>query len=138
MRDLVGVNLGPYRVIQKIGKGGMAEVYKAYQPSLDRDVAIKVLPAHFAHEDGFIERFRAEARCCRGRGRSRGPRSTWRRSQDTGRRITARTSTRKAAPRTGAAMDYRKKLRAALQAGEAARVGKILAAGVSPELRFAA
>jgi serine/threonine protein kinase len=61
MNDLIGQNLGQYRIIEQLGKGGMATVYKAYQPSLDRYVAIKVLPPYFAHEEGFAERFTREA-----------------------------------------------------------------------------
>jgi serine/threonine protein kinase len=52
-----GANIGPYRVVEQIGRGGMATVYKAYQPSLARYVAIKVLPAFFAEQPGFSERF---------------------------------------------------------------------------------
>ena len=56
-----GVNLGPYRIVEQIGRGGMATVYKAYQPSLARHVAIKVLPAFFTEDPGFRERFQQEA-----------------------------------------------------------------------------
>ncbi len=59
---LVGQALGQYRLIEKIGRGGMATVYKAYQPSLDRYVAIKVLPRYFAHDPDFSARFTREAR----------------------------------------------------------------------------
>ena len=38
-----GSTLGPFRIIALLGKGGMASVYKAYQPKLDRHVALKVL-----------------------------------------------------------------------------------------------
>lgn len=62
MPDLVGHTLGQYRIIEQIGLGGMATVYKAYQPALERYVAIKVLPAYYAHEPGFAERFTREAR----------------------------------------------------------------------------
>ena len=51
--SLVGQNLGPYRIVEQIGKGGMATVYKAYEPALDRYVAIKVLPQYFAHDPDF-------------------------------------------------------------------------------------
>ncbi len=44
----------------------MAEVYKAYQPSMDRNVALKVLPGRFAHNSEFVERFRREARLIAG------------------------------------------------------------------------
>ncbi len=56
-----GATIGPYRVLEQIGRGGMATVYKAYQAALARNVAIKVLPAFFAEEPGFRERFQQEA-----------------------------------------------------------------------------
>jgi formylglycine-generating enzyme required for sulfatase activity len=62
MQDLSGQNLGQYRIIEPIGKGGMASVFKAYQPALDRYVAVKVLPPYYAHEPGFSERFEREAK----------------------------------------------------------------------------
>jgi serine/threonine protein kinase len=57
-----GQMLGPYRIINQIGKGGMANVYKAYQPSVDRYVAIKVLPSQLAESQEFATRFHQEAR----------------------------------------------------------------------------
>ncbi len=60
--DLIGRSLGSYQIVEKLGLGGMATVYKAYQPSMDRYVAIKVLPRHFAHDPTFTGRFEQEAR----------------------------------------------------------------------------
>jgi serine/threonine protein kinase len=62
MASLDGKTLGPYRVIAQIGKGGMATIYRAYQPAMDRTVALKILPEHFAHDPQFVERFYREAR----------------------------------------------------------------------------
>ncbi|MFZ5917872.1 MAG: bifunctional serine/threonine-protein kinase/ABC transporter substrate-binding protein [Chloroflexota bacterium] len=62
MANLIGQTLGQYRIMEQIGQGGMATVYKAYQPSLDRYVAVKVLPPYFAHEPGFAMRFTREAK----------------------------------------------------------------------------
>lgn len=56
-----GAWLGGYQVIEEIGEGGMAKVYRARQPSLNRDVAVKVLPDSLAAEPGFRERFQQEA-----------------------------------------------------------------------------
>ena len=57
-----GQMLGPYRIINQIGRGGMANVYKAYQASVDRYVAIKVLPTQLAESKEFATRFHQEAR----------------------------------------------------------------------------
>jgi predicted Ser/Thr protein kinase len=57
-----GANFGPYRIIEPLGRGGMASVYRAYEPGLDRYVALKVLPAEFLHDPTFAERFRREAK----------------------------------------------------------------------------
>ncbi len=62
MPDLIGQTLGQYRLVEHIGLGGMATVSKAYQPALDRYVAVKILPAYYAHEPGFAERFVREAK----------------------------------------------------------------------------
>ncbi len=59
--NLAGETLGQYRIIEQIGAGGMATVFKAFQPGLNRDVALKVLPPHFASKPGFTERFMREA-----------------------------------------------------------------------------
>jgi serine/threonine protein kinase len=57
----VGDTLGQYQVDALIGEGGFATVYKGYQASLDRPVAIKVLNERLSHNRGFVERFRREA-----------------------------------------------------------------------------
>jgi serine/threonine protein kinase len=62
MPFIIGENVGPYRLIEKLGKGGMATVYKAYHPSLDRYVAIKALHPAFMEHPGFIDRFEREAK----------------------------------------------------------------------------
>jgi hypothetical protein len=59
--DLTGRTLGPYRVIAPLGQGGMADVYKGYQPSLDRYVALKILTPRAAADAAFFERFQREA-----------------------------------------------------------------------------
>ena len=59
--NLVGRQLGAYELIDVIGRGGMAVVYKALQPALHRYVAIKVLPAYFVHQADFRARFQQEA-----------------------------------------------------------------------------
>jgi serine/threonine protein kinase len=62
MNALVGKSLGQFRIVERIGAGGMATVFKAYQPTLDRYVAIKVLPARYARDPVFVKRFVQEAR----------------------------------------------------------------------------
>jgi serine/threonine protein kinase len=62
MPFIIGENVGPYRLIEKLGKGGMATVFKAYHPSLDRYVAIKALHPAFMEHPGFIDRFQREAK----------------------------------------------------------------------------
>ncbi len=62
MEDLTGKQLGPYQIVSSLGEGGMAAVYKAYQPNMDRYVALKVLPRHFANDPEFIGRFSQEAK----------------------------------------------------------------------------
>jgi eukaryotic-like serine/threonine-protein kinase len=59
---LTGQRLGAYEVGESVGKGGMGEVYKGFQPALNRAVAIKVLPHHLAKQAEFRARFEREAR----------------------------------------------------------------------------
>ncbi|MCC5876468.1 MAG: protein kinase, partial [Candidatus Sumerlaeia bacterium] len=58
---LEGKTLGGYRIKKRLGAGGMGAVYLAEQLNLDRDVAIKVLPAKYASDPSFIARFTREA-----------------------------------------------------------------------------
>ncbi len=64
MTDVVGQTLGQYRVMELIGQGGMARVYKGFQPSLARYVAIKAIPTQFdnTRDNEFAQRFITEAR----------------------------------------------------------------------------
>jgi TolB-like protein/Tfp pilus assembly protein PilF len=57
-----GSKLGPYEILGQIGAGGMGEVYRAKDPRLGRDVAIKVLPASFSQDADRLRRFEQEAR----------------------------------------------------------------------------
>jgi tRNA A-37 threonylcarbamoyl transferase component Bud32/tetratricopeptide (TPR) repeat protein len=58
----IGENVGPYRIVEKLGQGGMATVFKAYHPSLDRYVAIKVMHPALQSDPNFLARFQREAR----------------------------------------------------------------------------
>lgn len=62
MPFVVGENVGPYRITRQLGVGGMATVWKAYHPALDRYVAIKVLHPSFKEDPQFTARFQREAR----------------------------------------------------------------------------
>src|SRR5512135_3165265 len=62
MTDPSATTFGKYKVVRLLGRGGMATVYEARDPDLDRRVAIKVVHPHLAFEAGFRERFHAEAR----------------------------------------------------------------------------
>jgi len=59
---VIGTTLGHYRIVEKIGEGGMGEVYCARDERLDRDVAVKVLPTSVAQDPERISRFEREAR----------------------------------------------------------------------------
>ena len=54
--------LGPYEIVAPLGAGGMGEVYRANDPRLGREVAIKVLPASFSQDADRLKRFEQEAR----------------------------------------------------------------------------
>ena len=60
--SLAGMTIGNYQIIQELGRGGMAIVYKAFQPSLRRYVALKVLPDYLQADPEFVARFQREAR----------------------------------------------------------------------------
>jgi serine/threonine protein kinase len=62
LNSFIGKSLGQFRIVERIGAGGMATVFKAYQPTLDRYVAVKVLPAYHAQDPVFVKRFVQEAR----------------------------------------------------------------------------
>src|ERR1700736_1620071 len=57
-----GTRLGPYEILAPIGAGGMGEVYRARDTRLDREVAIKVLPAALAQHPDRLARFEREAK----------------------------------------------------------------------------
>ena len=58
---MIGQTLGHYRIVEKIGEGGMGVVYRAHDERLDRDVAVKVLPEGTLADGGTRKRFRKEA-----------------------------------------------------------------------------
>lgn len=58
----IGRAIGKYKIIELLGRGGMAVVYKAYQQNLDRYVALKLMHSFLAEEGDFLERFKREAR----------------------------------------------------------------------------
>lgn len=62
MANLVGQTIGQYQIIEYLGRGGMADVYKAFHPGLQVYRALKVIRPEFAAEEGFKERFQHEAR----------------------------------------------------------------------------
>ncbi len=62
IQGLAGKTLGKYRLVEQLGRGGMAEVYKAYQPGLDRYVAVKVMHSFLSEDKDFLARFQREAK----------------------------------------------------------------------------
>lgn len=59
--SLIGVTIGGCEIREEVGRGGMATVYRAHQISMDRDVAVKVLPPEFLHQSASLDRFKQEA-----------------------------------------------------------------------------
>ena len=62
MQDVIGRTLGHYRIVDKIGAGGMGEVYRAHDERLDRDVAVKVIHEPVAQDPDRLARFEREAK----------------------------------------------------------------------------
>ncbi|HVH64328.1 MAG TPA: protein kinase [Candidatus Dormibacteraeota bacterium] len=62
MKDLTGTRLGQYEIVEKLGGGGMALVYRAIQQPLGREVALKALSSELFQDDGFVKRFESEAK----------------------------------------------------------------------------
>src|SRR5437660_11278772 len=62
MAVALGTRLGPFEILSPLGAGGMGEVYRARDSRLDREVAIKVLPAAFSADEDRLRRFEQEAR----------------------------------------------------------------------------
>ncbi len=62
MTSLVGKTIGKYKLLDVLGSGGMAQVYRAIQMPLEREVAVKVLHTHLAEQDDLRERFLREAK----------------------------------------------------------------------------
>ncbi|MAG57014.1 MAG: hypothetical protein CMJ83_12030 [Planctomycetes bacterium] len=60
-RGLVGKTIGGYRILERIGRGGMGTVYKANQTSLNRTIALKILSPKIAQDPAFVARFQKEA-----------------------------------------------------------------------------
>jgi serine/threonine protein kinase len=56
-----GKLIGPYKILSLLGSGGMGEVYRARDPRIGREVALKVLPVHFSHDPERLRRFEQEA-----------------------------------------------------------------------------
>lgn len=61
-QDLTGQTLGTYKLVEILGRGGMGTVYRAYQESLNREVAVKILAPEMASHPDYLERFNREAR----------------------------------------------------------------------------
>ena len=62
MKDLTGTRLGQYEIVERLGGGGMAVVYRAVQQPLGREIALKALSSELFQDDGFVKRFETEAK----------------------------------------------------------------------------
>lgn len=60
--ELIGKTIGGYEILDVIGRGGMATVYRAQQVSMKRVVAVKVLPKQYIHDDTYLQRFHQEVK----------------------------------------------------------------------------
>jgi len=60
-KGFTGQSLGKYELLELVGSGAMAEVYRARHAQMNRDVAVKILHPHLAQQEGFVNRFRREA-----------------------------------------------------------------------------
>ena len=58
--SMIPTSIGRYEIKSELGRGGMATVYRGYDPSFGREVAVKVLPKEFLHDPSFLDRFRRE------------------------------------------------------------------------------
>jgi hypothetical protein len=62
VKDLTGTRLGQYEIVERLGGGGMAVVYRAVQQPLGREVALKALSSELFQDEGFVKRFESEAK----------------------------------------------------------------------------
>jgi serine/threonine protein kinase len=62
LEDKLGREIGSYKILKRLGAGGMGEVYLAHDTRLNRNVALKLLPSYFASDDARLRRFQSEAR----------------------------------------------------------------------------
>jgi len=62
LKDLTGTRLGNYDIVERLGGGGMAVVYRAVQQPLGREVALKALSSELFQDEGFVKRFETEAK----------------------------------------------------------------------------
>ena len=66
MSSLIGQSIGRYHIIEKLGEGGMAAVYKAFDTRLERDVALKIILHGYQASSQFLKRFEREAKALAG------------------------------------------------------------------------